>query len=274
MDAPHKSAEIPLLHPSYALHRGESPLLISLPHVGVGLPDGLRDRLTPIAQELPDTDWHVEKLYAFAKQQDVSVIEARLSRFVIDLNRDPSGASLYPGKSTTELCPLTTFASEPVYLAGSEPSSEEIADRVRDVFEPYHVALRSELDRIRARHGYAILLEGHSIRSHVPRFFEGRLPDLNLGTADGQTASARVEQAAREVLSGSAMSWVANGRFKGGYITRYFGRPEEQVHALQLEMALDCYMQEQAPYPFEPERAAPLISVLKQLVQALLSVHP
>jgi len=260
--------------PSFALHRGASPLVISLPHVGVGLPGGLAERLTPAALQLPDTDWHVEKLYAFASSLDVSVLEARLSRYVIDLNRDPSGASLYPGKSTTELCPLTTFALEPVYQAGAEPSPEEIASRVQDVFEPYHAALRQEIASIRARHGYAILLEGHSIRSYVPRFFDGRLPDLNLGSADGQTASASVEQAAREVLAGSGMSWVANGRFKGGYITRCFGSPAERVHALQLEMALGCYMHEESPYAFDAARAAPLISVLERLVQALLSVHP
>ena len=260
--------------PSFTLHRGNTPLLVSLPHVGVQLSEGLHERLTNEALALPDTDWHVEKLYAFAKAQDVSVLEAKLSRYVIDLNRDPSGASLYPGKSTTELCPTTTFASEPVYRAGAEPTEDELATCQRDVFLPYHHALSEELARIRSRHGYAILLEGHSIRSYVPRFFEGRLPDLNLGSADGQTASAQVEQAARSVLEASGMSWVVNGRFKGGYITRKFGRPAEHIHALQLEMALGCYMQEEAPYPFDAARAAPLTAVLMRLVHALLNVQP
>jgi N-formylglutamate deformylase len=260
--------------PSFTLQRGDTPLLVSLPHVGVQLSEGLRERLTDEALALPDTDWHVEKLYAFAKAQDVSVLEAQLSRYVIDLNRDPSGASLYPGKSTTELCPTTTFAAEPLYRPGAEPTADEQARRQRDVFWPYHQTLHAELARIRSRHGYAILLEGHSIRSHVPRFFEGRLPDLNLGSADGQTASAQVEQAARSVLEASGMSWVVNGRFKGGYITRKFGRPADQIHALQLEMAWGCYMQEEPPYAFEAARAAPLIAVLKRVVDALLHVQP
>jgi len=261
-------------HPSFALFRGDAPLLISLPHVGVQLPENLRTRLTSEALALPDTDFHVEKLYAFAKSLSVSVLEARFSRYVIDLNRDPGGASLYPGKSTTELCPLTTFASEPVYRDGCAPSESEIQTRLRDVFVPYHDTLGRELARIRARHGYAILLEGHSIRSQVPRFFDGRLPDLNLGSADGQTASTNVEQAARAVLEGSGMSWVVNGRFKGGYITRHFGRPTDGIHALQLEMALSCYMQEDPPYPFDAARATPLMTVLTRLVKALLSVKP
>ncbi len=262
------------MNPSFALFRGDSPLLVSLPHVGIQLPEAMRERLTSLALSVPDTDWHVEKLYAFAKGASVSVLEARFSRYVIDLNRDPSGASLYPGKSTTELCPITTFASEPIYRDGCEPTESEIDARLREVFVPYHDALGAELSRIRARHGYAILLEGHSIRSEVPRFFEGRLPDLNLGSADGQTASANVELAARTVLEASGMSWVANGRFKGGYITRHFGRPAEGIHALQLEMALGCYMQEEPPYPFDSARAAPLMAVLTRLVQALRAVQP
>ncbi len=261
-------------HAGFTLQRGSTPLLISLPHSGVQLTAGLHERLTAEARALPDTDWHVEKLYAFAKAQQVSVLEAKLSRYVIDLNRDPAGVSLYPGKSTTELCPLTTFACEPVYRAGTEPSESEIESRKQDVFVPYHEALNQELERIRSRHGYAILLDGHSIRSHVPRFFEGRLPDLNLGSADGQTASATVEHAALRVLEGSGMSWVVNGRFKGGYITRHFGRPAASIHALQLEMAMGCYMQEEPPYPFAAVQAAPLTAVLTQLVQTLLSVHP
>lgn len=273
MHSPSDAGATELEHSSFRLTRGNTPLLISLPHVGVEIPEGLRARMTQEALALPDTDWHVEKLYAFARMHQVSMLEARQSRYVIDLNRDPSGASLYPGKSTTELCPLTTFASEPVYRTGEEPTAQEIEARKRDVFVPYHDTLRTELDRIRARHGYALLLEGHSIRSYVPRFFEGRLPDLNLGTADGHTASPRVEEAAHAVLQSSGMSFVVNGRFKGGYITRHFGRPSENIHALQLEMALGCYMQEEPPYPFEATQAGPLIAVLTRLVQALLAVR-
>ncbi len=274
MDHPSDEPATLAVHPSYRLRRGVTPLLISLPHVGVELPPGLRARLTPEALALPDTDWHLDRLYAFAGAAQVSVLEARMSRYLIDLNRDPAGTSLYPGQSTTELCPTTTFASEPLQSDGGGPTQAEIEARLRDVFRPYHQALGEELARIRARHGYAILLEGHSIRSQVPRFFEGRLPDLNLGSADGQTASANVEAAARAVLEASGMTWVVNGRFKGGYITRHFGRPADNIHALQLEMALGCYMEEEPPYTFDVERAAPLTAVLSRLVQALLTVQP
>ena len=192
------------------------------------------------------------------------------SRYVVDLNRDPSGAALYPGADNTELCPTRTFADEPIYVPGGAPDAAEVAARRSEYFEPYHRLLAAEIERVRVRHGYAILLDGHSIRSRVPRFFAGRLPDLNLGTADGASCAPSVQQAAALVLAGAAeFSSVVNGRFKGGYVTRHYGSPAHGVHALQLEIAQACYMDESPPYRWDAARAGALTAVLERLVGAL-----
>ena len=199
------------------------------------------------------------------------MLVATHSRYVVDLNRDPSGAALYPGADNTELCPARTFASEPLYADGRAPDSREIAARRAEYFDPYHAQLAAEIERVRARHGYAILLDGHSIRSEVPRFFAGRLPDLNLGTVDGASCAPSVHGAADVVLAGAAaFTTVVNGRFKGGYVTRHYGDPDRGVHALQLEIAQACYMDENPPYPWDARQAAPLVEVLSRLVAALL----
>ena len=204
------------------LHRGESPLLIDVPHASVRLPEALRARLTPAALAVPDTDWHVHRLVDFARDAGITLLCATHSRYVVDLNRDPTGAALYAGADNTELCPTRTFASEPMYVAGALPTREEIADRIASSFVPYHATLAAEIERVRARHGYAVVLDAHSIRSEVPRFFAGHLPDLNLGTADGASCAPPLQAAAAAVLAGAnGFSHVVNGRFKGGYITRH-----------------------------------------------------
>lgn len=258
----------------WELSRGTSPLLISVPHAGIRIPPELMPRMTPEALAVPDTDWHVEKLYAFAPTLGVTLLSANLSRYVIDLNRDPSGASLYPGLNTTELCPTSTFDEQPVYLPTQAPTTKEVAQRIEQYYLPYHEVLAAELERIRAAHGFALLLDGHSIRSEVPRFFEGRLPDLNLGSADGQSADASVAQVAIEALRRSPLSSTVNGRFKGGYITRHFAAPAREIHALQLEMAQACYMDEGPPFAWHAGRAQGLVDTLKDLVQALLAWSP
>ncbi|MCA9639341.1 MAG: N-formylglutamate deformylase [Polyangiaceae bacterium] len=258
----------------YTLQRGESPLLVSVPHCGTALPEELKRRLVPEALTLPDTDWHVHRLYDFAPALDVTCLFAHYSRYLIDLNRDPSGASLYPGQSVTELCPTTAFDGSELYQPGQAPEEAEQRTRRTQYFEPYHRALQAELARLKARHGFAILLDGHSIRAEVPRFFEGRLPSLNLGTADGSSCDAALQEVACEVLESCGMSWVANGRFKGGYITRRFGQPAHSVHALQLEMAQAEYMLEAPPYAWDEARAEPLRGVLERLVRALLAWRP
>ena len=257
------------------IQRGDSPLVIDVPHAGTFAPDAIAARLTPAARAFPDTDWHVEKLFAFAGDVGATLLVATHSRYVVDLNRDPSGTALYPGADNTELCPTRTFADEPVFAEGSAPDVAEVAARRSEYFEPYHALLSVEIERVRSRHGYAILLDGHSIRSRVPRFFGGRLPDLSLGTADGASCAPAIQTCSALVLAGASdFSSVVNGRFKGGYVTRHYGAPARGVHALQLETAQACYMDEAPPYPWDPVRAAKLVALLRRLAAALAAIHP
>jgi N-formylglutamate amidohydrolase len=259
----------------WELFRGDSPLIIDVPHAGTHLPDAIAFRLTENARRVPDTDWHVDKLYAFARAADATMLVATHSRYVVDLNRDPSGAALYPNADNTELCPTRTFANDAIYPEGEEPSGDEIAARRSVFFDPYHASLAGEIERVRARHGYAILLDAHSIASEVPRFFAGRLPDLNLGTGHGATCAAQAQALATDVLAhAKPFTHVVNGRFTGGYVTRHYGRPGNDIHALQLEMAQRAYMDEAAPFRYDPARAAPLIGVLERLVIALSEWRP
>jgi len=258
----------------YELERGTTPLLIDVPHAGTYLPPEIEARLTPVARTVPDTDWHVDRLYAFARGVGATLVAATHSRYVVDLNRDPDGAALYPGADNTELCPTRTFANEPIYVDDDVPAEAEIAQRRAGFFEPYHAVLAGEIEHIRARHGHVVLLDGHSIRSEVPRFFAGRLPDLNLGTAGGASCDPALEAAIGPLLATSGLTSVVNGRFKGGYVTRHYGQPALGVHALQLEIAQSCYMDENPPWPWDPARAAALGEVLARLVGALAAWRP
>jgi len=255
----------------FALHRGTTPLLVSLPHDGTALPEALAQRMTAEARSVPDTDWFVGRLYDFARQLGASLLVPVHSRYVVDLNRPPDDLSLYPGQKTTGLCPVQRFTGEPVYLAGQEPSAGEVADRVERYWRPYHDALGAELARLRGLHGRAVLWEGHSIRSVVPFLFEGRLPDFNLGTAAG-TSCAPAMQARLEALlaAQSDYSWVSNARFKGGYITRHYGRPAEGVDAVQLELAQSTYMDETTGR-YDASRAQRLQGVVGSLLRAALA---
>lgn len=254
---------------SFTLKRGSTPLLISMPHVGTELPQELAARMIPVARTVPDTDWHLQALYDFADSLGASVIAARYSRYVVDLNRPPDNASLYPGRDTTSLCPLDTFDNQALYLPGQAPSQEEIAQRLQRYWQPYHGALASEIDALLSRHGKVWLWDAHSIRSVLPRFFEGRLPDLNFGTADGQSCSP---EAARRVMDAArratAYTTVLNGRYKGGYITRRYGDPARGVQAIQLEMAQAAYMDETPPFDFDEKKAAALRPHLREMVEA------
>lgn len=255
---------------TFTLHRGSAPLLVSLPHDGTGLPGDIAARLTPEARRVPDTDWHVSRLYAFARELGASMIVPRYSRYVIDLNRPENDVSLYPGQNTTGLCPVVRFSGDPVYLPGQEPSEDEVRERVERYWRPYHAALREELERLRAAHGRVVLWEGHSIRGEVPFLFEGRLPDLNLGTAGGSSCSPELQARLEAVLTAQdRYSHVVNGRFKGGYITRHYGRPAEGVEAIQLELAQTTYMDD-AEREWHPQRAAQLQPLLESLLRATL----
>ena len=256
----------------FLFHQGTQPLLISMPHAGTYVPPTLAARFTEEARQVPDTDWHMERLYAFAKDMGASILAATHSRYVVDLNRPPDGASLYPGQNVTGLCPVDTFDDTPIYTRGDVPDDSEIAARRDAVWAPYHAQLRAELDRIRAQHGVAVLWDAHSIRSVLPRFFEGKLPDLNLGTADGASCSPALAQELLAIArSAPGYTGVLNGRFKGGHITRHYGQPERNIHAVQLEMTQCSYMQEALPFSYLPEVAAGVQPHLERMLKAVLA---
>jgi N-formylglutamate deformylase len=255
----------------YKFRAGRTPLLVSMPHTGTHIPEALARRMTPMALTVPDTDWHLERLYDFLDVLGASVLVATHSRYVVDLNRPPDNANLYPGQDTTGLCPMDTFHREPIYAPGHAPDEAEIAERVARYWQPYHDKLAEELARLKARHGRALLWDAHSIFSVVPRFFEGTLPDFNLGTADGRACAAGVGDALLAVASRApAYRAVLNGRFKGGYITRRYGRPDEAMHAVQLELSEATYMDEAAPYRFRDDLAAGVRPHLRAMLERYL----
>jgi len=256
----------------YLFHEGNGPLLVSMPHVGLHIPDDIAAGMTGLALTLSDTDWHIDRLYDFLDDLGASVVAATQSRYVVDLNRPPDGASLYPGQATTGLCPTSTFDGEPLYNDGAEPDDAKIARRVEDYWKPYHERLNTELQRLKAAHGYALLWDAHSIRSVVPRLFDGRLPDFNIGTAAG--ASCDPERARRVVAaaeSAQGYGTVVNGRFKGGYITRQYGRPDDDTHAIQLELSQRTYMDEVAPFTFRDDLALVVRPALRSMLDAMLA---
>jgi N-formylglutamate deformylase len=230
---------------TFVLERGSAPLLVSLPHDGTFVPEDMLARMAPAARALPDTDWHVGRLYAIARALDASILRPLASRYVVDLNRSPEGGLLYPGQHETALVPMRTFADELVWQPGEEPDAPETAARVATWWRPYHEALAGELARLRAIHPRVVLWDGHSIRAQVPMLFAGRLPDFNLGTAGGASCAPSLQAALSELLAGQdGYTHAVNGRFKGGWITRHYGRPLDAVHAVQLELAQCTYMDE------------------------------
>lgn len=255
----------------YRYRRGSSPLVVSMPHVGTFVPRSVGRQLTDCAVRRPDTDWHLPRLYDFLSELGATVIQATHSRYVVDLNRPPDGSNLYPGRDTPRLCPIDTFHSEPLYREG-DPDEAEIGRRVERVWRPYHRRLAAELARVRDEHGIAILWDAHSIVSVAPRLFEGRLADFNLGTADGASCDRELAEALAAALSRHpGYTSVLNGRFKGGYITRQYGAPSRNVHAVQLEMAEAVYMQETSPYTYVSERAAAVSRILREQLDIALA---
>lgn len=255
---------------SFTLHRGSAPLLISLPHDGSTIPDALATRMTDRARTAPDTDWHVARLYAFARELGASVLIPAYSRYVVDLNRSPNDVSLYPGQNTTGLCPVVQFSGEPVYRDGLQPTQEEITARVGTYWFPYHDALVEELQRLRMQHGRVVLWEGHSIRGECPFLFEGRLPDFNLGTASGASCTPALQATLEKILAAQRdHDFVVNGRFKGGYITRNYGDPASGIDAVQLEISQRNYMDEDS-FAYDDEKAAGTQWVIRQLLEATL----
>lgn len=254
----------------FTLHQGTAPLLVSVPHDGTFVPDEIAQRLTPAARRVPDTDWHIARLYAFARELGASMIVPTHSRYVVDLNRSEDDVSLYPGQNTTGLCPVVRFSGEPVYLQGREPTPDEIAERVERYWRPYHQALRMELDRLWAVHGRAVLWEGHSIRGELPFLFQGRLPDMNLGTAGGTSCSPALQQRLEAVLAGQEeFDSVVNGRFKGGHITRHYGDPASGIEAVQMETSQRAYMDE-ASFAYDEAKAARAQAFIRRLLETTL----
>ncbi|WP_341887531.1 N-formylglutamate deformylase [Variovorax sp. YR752] len=259
----------------FALTRGTAPLLVSIPHAGTRIPHEIERRMTPAALQRADVDWHLPQLYAFAHAMGATVLAAHYARHVIDLNRPPQDESLYPGQDVTGLLPMDTFRKEPLYLAGQEPDAAERDERRERFWRPYHDALREELERLRALHGQVVLWDAHSICSVLPRFFEGKLPDLNLGTADGRACASAVQAAAEAPMAAQTeFSHVSNGRFKGGWITRHYGAPAQGIHALQLEICHSTYMDETAPFAYRTDRAARVQPLLQRMVAAAVQARP
>lgn len=246
---------------------GNAPLVVSVPHAGTLIPSDLLDRYRSIEIARHDADWHVDQLYAFATDIGATIIHTAISRAVIDVNRDPSGASLYPGQATTGLCPTTTFDGTPLYRDGTEPRPAEIAQRLAHYFDPYHAALAAEITRLRANHAKIVLFDAHSIRSFVPRLFDGQLPQFNIGTNGALSCAPALTRAVESVCAASGDSWVTDGRFRGGWITRHYGRPETGVHAIQLELAMRGYLNEQSGSPpaWDQHRAELLQCVLRSI---------
>jgi N-formylglutamate deformylase len=255
--------------------RGDAPLIVSFPHTGTDIPARIQEGLTSAWRGREDADWWIHELYGFARDLGATTIRTAMSRTVIDVNRDPSGASLYPGQTTTELCPTTTFDGEALYKAGREPDEAEIARRRAAFFDPYHEALAGEIERLRARQGRVVLYDAHSIRSVVPRLFDGELPNFNIGDNGGATCAPAL--AVEAVCDATPFSRITNGRFRGGWTTRHYGRPENGVHAIQMELACRGYMDEPAepgpanwPPRYDPERAATMRAALTGVLTACL----
>ena len=253
--------------PVIDIQLGNAPLIINIPHDGREIPSDIGATMTDEALALPDTDWHIRHLYAFAAELGATFTSARYSRYVVDLNRDPSGKSLYPGADTTEVCPTSTFHREPIYVNGQSPGSTEVKRRLDEFWHSYHANLAQLIAEETVKHGTILLFDAHSIGSELPRFFDGRLPDFNLGTADGASADTNLTERMFDILN-RAEGYTAslNSRFKGGYITRHYGDPDAGVHAVQLEMAQVAYMDEEAPFRLLPDRVDRVRPVLFELL--------
>ena len=253
---------------TFTLTNGTVPMLVSMPHIGTDIPLELQSSYVPRAFEVEDTDWHLARLYDFLPALGISVLQPRYSRYVIDLNRPPDNAPMYPGAANTELCPTRFFSGDALYKPGQEPSPQEVQRRRATCWQPYHDALAAELARMKRIHGFALLWDAHSIRSHIPWLFDGKLPDLNIGTASGAAAAPAITDAVAKAADG--FDHVVNGRFKGGYITRHYGQPAQHVHAIQLEKCQSLYMQELPPFAYDQALALKLQPTLKRMVEASL----
>lgn len=254
----------------FDVKQGSSPVILAFPHTGREVPADIWEKLNDNGRILADTDWHIEKLYD-GLLANATTVEAKFHRYVIDANRDPSGLSLYPGQNTTGLVPLTDFDGKPIWKAGQEPDEAEVKRRLKEFHAPYHAALSAEITRVKAEHGIAVLYDCHSIRSHIPFLFEGKLPDFNIGTDMSTTCNAAIEAIAVEVTSqAEGYTSILNDRFKGGWTTRYYGKPGENVHAIQMELAQSSHLaSEEPPFDLDQAKAERLRHHLKQILTGI-----
>lgn len=254
--------------------QGNSPVVLGLPHTGTSIPGDCLARLNATGRAMADTDWHIDRLYA-GLVEDVTSVRTSVHRYVIDVNRAPSGESLYPGQNTTGLCPLSDFDGEPIYMDGQEPDAAEVEHRRAKYHAPYHAALAAELERVKAIHGFAVLYDCHSIRSHIPYLFDGTLPDFNIGTNSGAACAPELEGSVHRICEGAdGYGTVLNGRFKGGWTTRHYGRPAEGLHAIQMELAQSTYMHEALPWDYIEAHAERLRQHLKSILETLSDWRP
>ena len=258
---------------AYEVRQGSSPVILGLPHTGTDVPDDIWARLNDNGQILADTDWHIHRLYD-GLLDNITTVRATFHRYCIDANRDPAGVSLYPGQNTTTLIPETDFDGAAIWKDGEAPKEADVADRVARFHKPYHDALAAEIERVKAIHGVAILYDCHSIRSHIPFLFGGKLPDFNVGTDLGKTCDPRIEAAVVKVTANAAgYTSILNGRFKGGWTTRHYGQPETGVHAIQMELAQSTHLAtETLPFAYGEAKAELLRIHLKAILQQLEQV--
>src|SRR5690606_26836829 len=260
---------------AFEIRQGTSPVILGLPHTGTDVPDDIFARLNDNGKILADTDWHIHRLYD-GLLDDATTVRATFHRYCIDANRDPAGVSLYPGQNTTTLIPETDFDGVAIWKDGEAPTEADIADRISRFHKPYHDALAAEIERVKAIHGVAILYDCHSIRSHIPFLFEGKLPDFNIWTDMGKTCAPTIEAAAVEI-TGQAEGYtsILNGRFKGGWTTRHYGKPESGVHAIQMALAQSTHLATEAgPFAYDEAKAEKLLVHLKSLLQQLEQLAP
>lgn len=256
---------------AFQLFRGQSPILISMPHIGTYIPEPIRERMTETALKLADTDWHIEHVYDFAHEMGCSVLKSTYSRYVIDLNRDPDDTDLYPGQRKTGLVPKFDFQDNPLYQEGEEPCAVEEINRIAAYWQPYHEALSHEIARIKEEFGFCILYDAHSIASHLPLIYEGELPQLSLGTNHGKTLPPDLEHILFSQLKHTPFTSALNERFIGGHITRHYGQPDQNVFAVQMEINRNAYMQDETyPYPYVEDEAVMLKTVLRQMITDML----
>jgi formiminoglutamase len=252
------------------LNRGKSPVILAMPHTGTFVPEDIWARFNDEGRKLRDTDWHIHELYQ-GLLPDATTVRATFHRYCIDANRDPSGASLYPGQNTTSLIPLTDFDNQPIWVEGGEPDEAETQRRVERFHRPYHAVLEAEIERVKAKHGIAVVYDCHSIRSVCPFLFDGKLPDFNIGTDNGRTCNPLMEQEVSAICAAAeGYTWVANGRFRGGWTTRHYGRPETGVHAIQMELAQATHLKsETPPFAYDVDKAARLREVGQKILQRI-----